>query len=153
MSSLLITNVRIFDGENEISDGSVLVEGGVIKQVGEGELKAPSPSTVVISKPGHTLIPGIIDGHIHADLDAECTALTQSLKFGVTTVCDMHQEAENIGKLRARATEDPDAADFKTSSQAATVSGGWPMAVITAFDKSEEVGVVKDPPRKNSIRA
>ncbi|KAI6081448.1 hypothetical protein F4821DRAFT_264936 [Hypoxylon rubiginosum] len=138
MSSLLITNVRIFDGENEISDGSVLVEGGVIKQVGEGELKAPSPSTVVISKPGHTLIPGIIDGHIHADLDAECTALTQSLKFGVTTVCDMHQEAENIGKLRARATEDPDAADFKTSSQAATVSGGWPMAVITAFDKSEE---------------
>ncbi|XXH02015.1 hypothetical protein Hte_008380 [Hypoxylon texense] len=137
-ASLLITDVRIFDGENEISRGSVLVEDGVIKQVVKGELKAPSPSTVVISKPDHTLIPGIIDGHVHADLDEHYTALTQSLKFGVTTVCDMHQEAENIGKLRERANQDPDAADFKTSSQAATVSGGWPMAVITAFDKSEE---------------
>ncbi|KAI4863256.1 hypothetical protein F4820DRAFT_427449 [Hypoxylon rubiginosum] len=137
-ASLLITDVRIFDGENEILRGSVLVKDGVIKQVVTGELEAPDSSTVVISKPGHTLIPGIIDGHIHADIDEHYTALTQSLKFGVTTVCDMHQEVENIGKLRARATQDTDSADFKTSSQAATVSGGWPMAVITAFDKSEE---------------
>lgn len=142
-ASLLITDVRIFDGENEILRGSVLVKDGVIKQVVTGELEAPDSSTVVISKPGHTLIPGIIDGHIHADIDEHYTALTQSLKFGVTTVCDMHQEVENIGKLRARATQDTDSADFKTSSQAATVSGGWPMAVITAFDKSEEVGLVE----------
>ncbi|KAI1771025.1 hypothetical protein F4818DRAFT_454915 [Hypoxylon cercidicola] len=137
-SSLLITDVRIFDGENEISCGSVLVEDGVIKQVVNGRLKTPDFSTVVISKPGHTLIPGIIDGHIHAEIDDEYTALTQSLKFGITTVCDMHQEVENVGRLRARATQDSDSADFKTSSQSATVSGGWPMAVITAFDKSEE---------------
>ncbi|KAI0179668.1 hypothetical protein GGR52DRAFT_208665 [Hypoxylon sp. FL1284] len=138
-ASLLITDVHIFDGENEISRGSVLVEDGVIKQVVKGELAAPSSSTVVVSKPGHTLIPGIIDGHIHAEANEDYTALTQSLKFGITTVCDMHQEVEDIDKLRARATQDPDAADFKTSSQAATVTGGWPMAVITAFDKSEEM--------------
>ena len=58
-STLLIKDVRIFDGENEISSGSVLVENGLIKRVSEGVLNAPDASTVVISKPGHTLIPGI----------------------------------------------------------------------------------------------
>ncbi|KAI0379406.1 hypothetical protein F5Y04DRAFT_128564 [Hypomontagnella monticulosa] len=135
--ALLIKDVRIFDGEKEIPSGSVLVEDGVIRQVSEGSLPAPNESTIVISKPGHTLIPGIIDGHIHAHIDEKNTELKQSLSFGVTTVCDMHQEAENIGKLREFA-QDPDAADFKTSSQAATVLGGWPAAVITAHDKSEE---------------
>ncbi|KAI2466924.1 hypothetical protein F4781DRAFT_332340 [Annulohypoxylon bovei var. microspora] len=136
--ALLIKDVRIFDGENEIPSGSVLVENGLIKQVSDGPLNAPDASTIVISKPGHTLIPGIIDGHIHAHIDEHNTVLGQSLKFGVTTVCDMHQEVENIAQLRARALADPDSADFKTSSQAATVLGGWPAAVITAHDKSEE---------------
>lgn len=136
--ALLIKDVRIFDGENEIPSGSVLVEDGVIKQVSTEPLAAPSISTTVISKPGYTLIPGIIDGHIHAHIDDKNTVLKQSLNFGVTTVCDMHQEAENVAKLREFA-QDPDAADFKTSSQSATVLGGWPAAVITAHDKSIEV--------------
>ncbi|XDG05477.1 hypothetical protein ABKA04_005092 [Annulohypoxylon sp. FPYF3050] len=136
--SLLIKDVRIFDGENEIPSGSVLVENGLIKQVSEGSLDVPDASTVVISKPGHTLIPGIIDGHIHAHIDEQNTVLGQALKFGVTTVCDMHQEEENLAELRSRALNDPNSADFKTSSQAATILGGWPAAVITAHDKSEE---------------
>ncbi|KAI1204721.1 uncharacterized protein F4807DRAFT_445979 [Annulohypoxylon truncatum] len=137
-SALLIKDVRIFDGENEIPSGSVLVEDGLIKEVSKGALEAPNASTVVISKPGHTLIPGIIDGHIHAHIDEENTVLGQALKFGVTTVCDMHQEVENLAELRNRALNDPNSADFKTASQGATVLGGWPAAVITAHDKSEE---------------
>ncbi|KAI8963586.1 hypothetical protein F5Y11DRAFT_319164 [Daldinia sp. FL1419] len=137
-SSLLIKDVRIFDGEREIPSGSVLVENGLIKQVSDSSLTAPGPSTVVISKPGHTLIPGLIDGHIHADVDEENSTLRQSLKFGLTTVCDMHQEAENIGTLREQAAKDPDSADYKTASQAATVSGGWPTPAILAHDSSEE---------------
>ncbi|OTB03166.1 hypothetical protein M426DRAFT_321960 [Hypoxylon sp. CI-4A] len=137
-SSLLIKDIRIFDGEKEIRRGSVLVENGLIKQVSEGSLTAPDASTVIISKPGHTLLPGLIDGHIHAATDEESTSLRQALKFGVTTVCDMHQESHFVGKLRAQSRQDSDLADFKTSSQAATVLGGWPAAVITAYDKSEE---------------
>ncbi|KAI1139381.1 hypothetical protein F5Y05DRAFT_346173 [Hypoxylon sp. FL0543] len=136
-TSLLIKDVRIFDGENEIPCGSVLVEDGVIKQVSRDQLGVSDTSTIVLSKPGHTLIPGIVDGHAHPDIDEENTALKQALKFGITTLCDMHQEAENIGTLRALA-RDPDAADLKTSSASATIRGGWPAAVITALDKSEE---------------
>ncbi|KAI0887000.1 uncharacterized protein GGS22DRAFT_120314 [Annulohypoxylon maeteangense] len=136
--TLLIKDIRIFDGENEIPSGSVLVENGLVKQVSRGSLNAPDASTVVISKPGHTLIPGIIDGHIHAHIDEQNTVLGQALKFGVTTVCDMHQEVENLAELRSRALNDPNSADFKTASQSATVSGGWPTAIITAHDKSEE---------------
>ncbi|KAI1370818.1 hypothetical protein F4677DRAFT_341387 [Hypoxylon crocopeplum] len=136
--ALLIKDVRIFDGETEIPRGSVLVEHGLIKQVSEGSLEESDASTIVLSKPGHTLIPGLIDGHIHARADEQNSGLTQCLKFGVTTACDMHQEVENIGWLRAQASEDPDSADFKTCSQSATVLGGWPSAIIMALDKSKK---------------
>lgn len=138
--SLLIKDVRIFDGENEIPNGSVLVENGLIKYVSPGSLEATDESTIVLSKPGYTLIPGIIDGHVHTHLDKENTGLAQSLKFGVTTACDMHQEAEDVAAVREEAARNPDISDFKTSSSAATVLGGWPAAVVTAFDTSEEVG-------------
>ncbi|KAF3059198.1 hypothetical protein GL218_04333 [Daldinia childiae] len=136
--ALLIKDVRIFDGEREIPSGSVLVENGLVKQVAEGSLTAPDSATIVVSKKGHTLLPGLIDGHIHADVDDEGSTLRQFLKFGFTTVCDMHQEAENIGKLREQAAKDSDSADYKTASQAATVSGGWPTPAILAHDSSDE---------------
>lgn len=136
--TLLIKNVRIFDGETEIPEGNILVENGVIKKVSTTSLDAPDESTTIISKPGHTLIPGIIDGHVHSYTEGPIT-LIQSLKFGVTTVCDMHNELGNIPSLKKSAEEDSDAADFKMASEAATIEGGWPGAVVTALDKSEEV--------------
>ncbi|KAI1805822.1 hypothetical protein F4811DRAFT_201246 [Daldinia bambusicola] len=136
--TFLIKDVRIFDGEKDVPSGSVLVENGLIKQVAEGSLTVSDASTIVISKPGHTLIPGLIDGHVHVQMDAENSALKQSLKFGLTTICDMHQEAENVSKLRELAA-DPDAADYKTSSQAATISGGWPEPIIAAHHHPDVV--------------
>ncbi|GAB7351944.1 hypothetical protein MBLNU459_g2480t1 [Dothideomycetes sp. NU459] len=137
MASFLIRDVRIFTGEEEIPNGSVLISNGQIRQVTNTRLEAPSSSTQVISKPGHTLLPGFIDAHIHAN-GGTPVALPQSLRFGVTTVCDMHNEPRNVVKLRKQASEDPDSADFKTCSLAATIAGGWPEAVVVALDKSEE---------------
>ncbi|KAI1407288.1 hypothetical protein F5Y13DRAFT_132717 [Hypoxylon sp. FL1857] len=150
MPALLIKDVRIFDGENEIPRGSVLVENGLIKQVSKEQLSVSDSSTTIVSKPGHTLIPGIVDGHAHAHIDEENTVLRQALKFGVTTLCDMHQETENVPILRAQAARDPDSADFKTCSVAATILGGWPVAVVTAHDKSEEVRGVLNPDTSSS---
>ena len=65
-------------------------------------------------------------------------ALPQSLRFGVTTVCDMHNEWENIVKLRKQ-IEGGDCADLKTTSFAATIDMGWPMPVVLAHNKDEEV--------------
>lgn len=138
MSSFVIRDVRIFTGDEEIPSGSVIVENGKITQVSDTQLDPPGSSSSVISKPGCTLLPGLIDAHIHAD-KANPVALPQSLRFGVTTVCDMHNETWNVTKLRQQAKEDPNAADFKTCGPSATIENGWPIPVVTAHDKSEEV--------------
>jgi imidazolonepropionase-like amidohydrolase len=134
MSSFLITNVRIFDGENSIECGSVLVEGGQITQVSAQQIEYGGQ---IFDKPGHTLLPGLIDTHIHAD-GGNPVALPQSLRFGVTTVCDMHNEWENIQKLRRQITGG-DSADLKTTSFAATIEGGWPAAIVLMHNDTPEV--------------
>jgi len=63
-----------------------------------------------------------------------------ALRFGVTTFMDMHNEIPNVTTLRKQSKENPtDAADFKTCGIAATIENGWPIPVVTAHDKSEEV--------------
>jgi imidazolonepropionase-like amidohydrolase len=88
------------------------------------------------SKPGHTVLPGLIDCHIHAD-KADPQALPQALRFGVTTVCEMHNELDNVLKLKKQTLE-PDTASYKTAGQAATIENGWPIPVILAHDNSPE---------------
>lgn len=138
MATFLIRDVRVFTGENTIEDGYLLVSDGKIKSVGpvsEVPQDIP-PSTNTYSRPGHTLLPGLIDCHIHADR-ADPEALPQSLRFGVTTVCEMHNELPNVLKLQQQ-TKEPDTASYKTAGQAATIENGWPIPVILAHDKSPE---------------
>ena len=61
----LITNANIFDGVNEdlIEGADVLIEGNLIKQIGQ-DIAAPSGAEV-IDAGGKTLIPGLIDVHWH----------------------------------------------------------------------------------------
>ena len=134
MASFLIKDVRIFDGENTVDSGSVLVEGGKIFKVSSSPIEF---SGTTISKPGHTLLPGLIDVHVHCD-KANVVALPQALRFGVTTVCDMHNEWPNIQKLRKQ-RDGGDCADIKTTSFAATIDMGWPMPIVLAHHKDEEV--------------
>ncbi|KAK5119632.1 hypothetical protein LTR85_007461 [Meristemomyces frigidus] len=134
MSSFLIKDVRIFNGESTIDSGSVLVEHGKISKVSSSAIAFDG---TIFSKPGHTLIPGLIDVHIHAD-SGNPTALPQSLQFGVTTVCDLHNEYPNIQKLRKQ-VEGGDCADLKTTSFAATIEMGWPMPVVLAHSTNPHV--------------
>lgn len=135
MASFLLTDVRIFDGENTIESGFLLVEDGKIKQVSKTPISFSGPT---ISKPGHTVFPGLIDCHVHCD-GGNPSALPQSLRFGVTTVCDMHNEYPNIEKLRKQIAEEGDCADLKTTSYAATVEMGWPMPVIVAHSTNPNI--------------
>ncbi|KAF1931147.1 uncharacterized protein M421DRAFT_99059 [Didymella exigua CBS 183.55] len=137
MSSFVLRDVRIFTGESTIEEGYVLVEGGKIKSVGLISSFPPHEISIkTYSKPGHTVLPGLIDCHIHAD-KADPEALPQALRFGVTTVCDMHNELPNVLKLKQQ-TQESDTASYKTAGQAATIENGWPIPVITAHDKSPE---------------
>ncbi|MES2890615.1 MAG: amidohydrolase family protein [Bacteroidota bacterium] len=54
---------RVFDGEAMHTGWSILVNGNVIEAV--GELKSIPAGTTIISLPGTTLMPGMIEGHSH----------------------------------------------------------------------------------------
>jgi imidazolonepropionase-like amidohydrolase len=135
MVTFIVRDVRIFTGEETMENGYIHVEDGKIKSVGTMD-SVPHESVKTYSKPGHTLIPGLIDCHIHADM-ADPEALPQALRFGVTTVCDMHNELSNVLKLKKQ-TLNPNTASYKTAGQAATIENGWPIPVIMAHDKSPE---------------
>lgn len=121
-----------------LQSGSVLVEDGIIRYVGKN---APNVDLPIITTSDSTLIPGLIDAHIHAD-NGKVLAIQQSLRFGVTTVLDMHNEPWNVTKLKKIAAERGDVADFKSACFAATVDKGWPEAIVTMHDQSEEVSFV-----------
>ncbi len=66
MSGILFKNARVFDGVNEdCQEGmQVLVEGDRIREVSATPIK--SSDAQVIDVAGRTLMPGLIDAHIHA---------------------------------------------------------------------------------------
>ena len=102
--NFIIKDVRIFTGTSEIPSGYVSVSSGKITSFGAGSPANVPEGTKVFSKPGHTLLPGFIDAHIHADKGKEL-ALYQALRFGVTTVMDMHNEFPNVDKLKKIAAD------------------------------------------------
>lgn len=68
----LLLNASVYDGEDELRPGrQVLVVDGRIEAVTDGSVQAPSRCEV-IDLQGRTLMPGLIDAHVHVvlvDLD------------------------------------------------------------------------------------
>jgi imidazolonepropionase-like amidohydrolase len=95
--SFTIKSVRIFDGETEIPNGFVTWTGSKITAIGSGEPPSSEAGTV-ISKPGHTLLPGFIDAHNHSHFSYD-PALRQALRFGVTTFMDMYAGSRSLWVL------------------------------------------------------
>ncbi len=61
----LFTNVHVFDGRNaeRIENASVLIEGNLIKTISTESIDAPGAQ--VIDGGGRTLMPGLIESHVH----------------------------------------------------------------------------------------
>jgi imidazolonepropionase-like amidohydrolase len=65
--TILFTNVQVFDGVNYgLKSHDVLVEENLIKEIGRS-ISAPEGATV-IDGGGRTLMPGLIDSHVHLNL-------------------------------------------------------------------------------------
>lgn len=66
MASFLFTRARVFDGTRaECPEGmSVLVEDGTIRELSERPIKAAGARVIDVA--GRTLMPGLIDAHMHA---------------------------------------------------------------------------------------
>ncbi|EON96441.1 putative organophosphate acid anhydrase protein [Phaeoacremonium minimum UCRPA7] len=116
MATTAITNVRLFDGENEHSPTTVVLSGPVIQGIG---VPIPADATV-IDGTNCTLLPGLIDAHTHTKIPQLKLALT----FGVTT------ELEMMGywtpEQRAEVASRDDIADLRSASFGLTPPGGHP---------------------------
>jgi imidazolonepropionase-like amidohydrolase len=71
MTATLFRNFRLFDGSDALTEGrELLVEGERIKELADGTIRAAD--TRVVDCGGRTLMPGLIDAHVHvyaADAD------------------------------------------------------------------------------------
>jgi imidazolonepropionase-like amidohydrolase len=111
-----ITNARIFDGERVIEARTVVIDGAHIRAVAGA---APAGAAILDAR-GATLMPGLIDSHVHTDLDG----LRDALKFGVTTELDM--QGHWPAKKRKEVSERRDIADVRSPGMGITAKGGHP---------------------------
>ena len=94
----VIRSVRVFDGSRVIPRTDVWVHDGRIRAIGTHV--SASAAVHAIDGTGKTLLPGLIDSHVHT----WGTALEQALVFGVTTALDMFTDfryAERVKKEQA----------------------------------------------------
>ncbi len=119
-SRFAIAHVRLFDGLTVIPDATVLVEGGKIVAAGP-KVKVPA-GVETIDGAGKTLLPGLIDAHVHT----WGNGLERALAFGVTTQLDMFSDPAAARARRAEQAKDgaPGRADLFSAGTLATAPGG-----------------------------
>lgn len=115
----VITGVRLFDGEQVLTDRTVVVRHGLIHTISVA-IPRHAESLVRIDGKGATLLPGLMDAHTHTTTP---TQLKEALRFGVTTVLDMWTPTGEAA-LRKAALERDDVADFRSTGLLATAPGG-----------------------------
>jgi imidazolonepropionase-like amidohydrolase len=120
---IALTNVRVFDGRELRGPRTVVIEGGI---VGDN-----SAGARIIDAEGATLLPGLIDAHVHLLNEGH---LQQLADFGVTTTLDMGAwPPAMVDSLRNRTGM----ADIRSAGIPATTAGsshshlpGWPAEEV-----------------------
>ncbi|MFJ8010051.1 SAM-dependent methyltransferase [Streptomyces fagopyri] len=140
-----VDHARVFDGERVRDGVSVLIDGGLVVAVtptarpgatadgpatgtaGVTEAAGAVEVTEVIDGTGHTLLPGLIDGHTH--VMGTLYNLRLALAFGVTTELDLFSFPPALtGWLRDTAARTDDVADLRSSGTVMCATGGHPAA-------------------------
>ncbi|WP_218938391.1 amidohydrolase family protein [Modestobacter altitudinis] len=115
---------KLFDGHRFLPPGCVLVLEGRVAAL-DSRLTAPAGVPVVDAR-GGTVLPGLIDAHVHVFPGA----LQSALRSGVTTELDMFADPALVGALVQQASCDPSAADLRSAGIGATAPGGHPTRLI-----------------------
>ena len=86
MAQILFKNARLLDPHADTLEGgvSVLVEGDTIREVSAKQIKAPKAG--VIDCKGRTLMPGLIDCHVHAMLSEVNIRSLEAIPLTLMTV-------------------------------------------------------------------
>jgi imidazolonepropionase-like amidohydrolase len=124
-AAFVVRDVRVFDGERVAEHRSVLVQDGKIARIGGPELPVPLGATLIDGR-RRTLMPGMIDAHVHLTDSAEAD-LRQAIQLGVTTVIDMFSASTRFERIKVlRAADAFGVADVRTAGVGATAPGGHP---------------------------
>jgi imidazolonepropionase-like amidohydrolase len=118
-ATTLIRGARVFDGQGLRPASNVLLASGAVAGIGD-DLGVPAGAEVIDGR-GRTLLPGLIDCHVHA---GDVRALGQALAFGVTTELDMFSDPDLAAQRRSLAASRDDVADIRAAVQGATPAGG-----------------------------
>lgn len=141
MTNLTFTGVRIFDGREVVAGTHLRVADGRIDAIGDAGVARPGDELVDGS--GATLLPGLIDAHVHLLPGSARLAAT----FGVTTIIDQFSKPEVVvpelaaaadhpraaGSITARDVAGSAAASVRTSGIGATAPGGHPSIAYAPF--------------------
>ncbi|MGA2546702.1 MAG: amidohydrolase family protein [Rectinemataceae bacterium] len=111
-----IVDANVFDGERILQDHTVIIDGQHIGSVG----REVPPGANVIDAHGATLMPGLIDSHVHANMEG----LHDALLFGVTTELEMNGHWTT--RERKQISERDDIADLRSPGMGVTPPGGHP---------------------------
>ncbi|MGI9823524.1 amidohydrolase family protein [Agromyces sp. Marseille-Q5079] len=120
MTRTAIINARIFDGERVLDDTTVVIEGTDITAVG-GEVPRDA---LIVEATGATLLPGLIDSHVHTSVEALELALT----FGVTTELEM--QGMFTKSKRGHVADNDRLADVRSAGFGITPPGGHPSELM-----------------------
>ncbi len=118
--SFAIVDVTLFDGEAFGRNQDVWVEDGRVRRVGP-RLRLPEDLPRVDGR-GHTLLPGLIDGHVHTFGGT----LGDAARFGVTSVLDQFTDPALVAGARTARDEiaRTGEADLFSAGMLATAPGG-----------------------------
>lgn len=124
-STYAIRNVRVFDGETVAERQTVVISAGKIAAVGS-TVAVPGGAQEIVGD-GRTLLPGLMDAHVHLPFFAPDQALQQNLAFGVTTVVVMWAPPPLVAQVKElEAANRADVAAVLTAGTGATAPGGHP---------------------------
>lgn len=119
-NSFAVRGVQVFDGRQVLPDQTVIVADGLITGVGQ-ELQIPEGMQTIDGQ-GKTLLPGLIDSHVHTFGNSR----EDSLRFGVTTAVDLFTDHRQLAEFREqRETISAQVqADIYSAGTLVTASGG-----------------------------
>jgi imidazolonepropionase-like amidohydrolase len=139
ISRIIITNGTVIDGRGSepIRDGIVVIVEDRITFVGRVSDYPDRAHAQVINARGGTILPGIIDAHVHGASDPAIRR--EFLISGVTAICDLGSPLEDMPHFDEGYLEQGPVARGFRAGPIITAPGGLPDAVLHQ-DLNYEVG-------------
>lgn len=120
-----IVNSNVFDGNEMVGQKTVVFQNGTIISISD---TVPADAEIIEGK-GCTLLPGLIDAHVHTSEDS----LRDALLFGITTELEMQGGMTKKGRA-SQLKDKTNVADVRSSGMALTAPGGHPDELIPKQD-------------------